>query len=41
MNRIYDTLRTLFSKEMFHILVLNFDFFLFKFKQSSPFKGEQ
>lgn len=25
MNRIYDTLRPLFSKEMFHILVLNFD----------------
>lgn len=25
MTRIYDTLRPLFSKEMFHILVLNFD----------------
>lgn len=25
MTRIYDALRPLFSKEMFHILVLNFD----------------
>lgn len=25
MTRIYDTLRPLFSEEMFHILVLNFD----------------
>lgn len=27
MNRIYDIFRILFSKEMFYILVLNFDFF--------------